>query len=56
MKVQLITIWAAIIADWDILQNCTYAYHTISNLIDLKKDWTINDVKAIKASRLINNV
>jgi hypothetical protein len=56
MNVQLITIWAAIIDDWDILQNCAYAYHTISNLIDLKKDWTINDAKAINASRLINNV
>lgn len=55
MKVQLITIWTAIIDDWDILQNCAYAYHAISNLIDLKKDWTINDVKAVKASKLINN-
>lgn len=56
MKGQLITIWTAIIDNWDILQNCAYAYHTISNLIDLKKDWTINDVKEIKANRLINNV
>lgn len=56
MNVQLITIWAAIIDDWDILRACTRTYYAISDLLDLKKDWNISDDEAITASKLIENI
>ncbi len=56
MNVQLITIWAAIIDDWDILQDCTRTYYAISNLIELKKDWNISDDEASTASKFIENI
>lgn len=56
INVQLITIWSAIIDDWDILQYCTRTYYAISDLIDLKKDWNISDDEAITASNLIENI
>lgn len=37
MNVQLITIWSAIIDDWDILQYCSRTYSVISDLMSLKK-------------------
>ena len=46
MNVQLITIWSAIIDDWDILQYCSRTYSVISDLMSLKKDWNISNLEA----------
>lgn len=56
MNVQLITIWAAIIDDWDILQYCTHTYVAISDLISLKKNWTISDFEAQEVSELMQKL
>lgn len=56
MNVQLITIWAAIIDDWDILQYCTRTYAAISDLMSLKKDWNIGDFEAQEVSELMQKL
>lgn len=56
MNVQLITIWSAIIDDWDILQYCTRTYSTISDLMSLKKDWNISNLEAKEVSELMQKL
>ena len=56
MNVQLITIWSAIIDDWDILQYCTRTYSAISDLMSLKKDWNIGDFEAQEVSELMQKL
>lgn len=56
MNVQLITIWSAIIDDWDILQDYTRTYSAISDLMSLKKDWNIGDFEAQEVSELMQKI
>lgn len=56
MNVQLITIWSAIIDDWDILQYCSRTYSVISDLMSLKKDWNISNLEAKEVSELMQKL